>query len=104
MNTITINLSPEAYQRLEEQARQAGQAVEVFSRDLLEAALKAGEEIHRRTTREVLQAAGRARPLSETLRHKILPGVTLEEVRTILAHAAGPSLSAIIQEQRGAKA
>jgi hypothetical protein len=34
---------------------------------------------------------------------KIMPDVTLDEVRTILAHTAGPSLSDIIQEQRGAK-
>jgi plasmid stability protein len=104
MNTITIDLSPEAYQRLEEQAQKAGQAVEVLSRELLEAALKSSEVVRPRTTREILQAAGRARPLSETLRSKILPDVTLDEVRAILAHAAGPSLSDIIQEQRGVKA
>ena len=43
------------------------------------------------------------RALSPTLRGKIIPGVTLDEVRTILAHTAGPSLCDIIQEQRGAK-
>ena len=103
MNTTTIDLSPETYKRLEAQALRAGQAVEVLSRQLLENALKAQEEARPRTTREVLQAAGRARPLSEALRNKILPGVTLDEVRAILAHAAGPSLSDIIQEQRGVK-
>lgn len=103
MNTITIDLSPETYRRLEEQAQKAGQAVEVLSRTLLEAALKSSEGVRHRTTREILQAAGRARPLSETLRSKILPGVTLDEVRAILAHATGPSLSDIIQEQRGVK-
>jgi plasmid stability protein len=103
MNTITIDLPPDTYKRLEEQARRAGQAVEVLSRELLETALKSHEASHPRTAREVLQAAGRARPLSETLRRKIIPGVTLDEVRTILSHAAGPSLSDLIQEQRGAK-
>ena len=104
MNTITIDLSPETYKRLEEQAQKTGQAVEVLSRALLEAALTSSEVARPRTTREVLQAAGRARPLSETLRSKILPGVTLDEARAILAHAAGPSLSDVIQEQRGVKA
>ena len=104
MNTIIIDLSPETYKRLEEQARKAGQAVEVLSRELLETALKSSAVARPRTTREVLQAAGRARPLSETLRSKILPGVTLDEVRAILTHAAGPSLSDVIQEQRGVKA
>jgi hypothetical protein len=77
--------------------------VEVLSRELLETALKPQEVACPRTTRDVLQAAGRARPLSETLQSKIIPGVTLDEVRTILSHATGPSLSDIIQEQRGAK-
>lgn len=104
MSTIIIDLSPETYKQLEEQAQRAGQAVEVWSRELLETALKSSEVVLPRTTREVLQAAGRARSLSETLRRKILPGVTLDEVRAILAHAAGPSLSDLIQEQRGVKA
>src|SRR5262245_45626487 len=104
MHTIIIDLSPEMYQRLEEQAQKTGQAVEVLSRELLETALKSQAMARSQTARDVLHAAGRARPLSETLRKKIIPGVTLDEVRTILAHAAGPSLSAIIQEQRGAKA
>ncbi len=103
MNTITIDLSPETYKRLQEQAHRTGQAVEVLSRELLESALKPSEVVRPRTTREVLQAVGRARPLSATLRSKILPDVTLDEVRAILAHAAGPSLSDIIQEQRGGK-
>lgn len=103
MNTITIDLSPEIYKRLEAQAQKTGQAVEVLSRELLEAALKSSEVARPRTTREVLQAAGRARPLSDALRKKILPDVTLEEVRAILTRAASPSLSEIILEQRGLK-
>jgi hypothetical protein len=103
MNTITVDLSSETYKRLEEQARKAGQAVEVLSRELLETALASREVARPQTTREVLQVAGRTRPLSDTLRGKIIPGVTLDEVRTILSHAGGPSLSDMIQEQRGAK-
>lgn len=103
MHTVTIDLSPETYQQLEERAQRAGQAVEALSRELLETALKTQEEAPPRTTREVLQAVGRSRPLSETLRSKILPGVTPDEVRAILAHTAGPSLSDIIHEQRGIK-
>ena len=103
MSTIIIDLSPESYKRLEEQAQRVGQAVEVLGRELLETALKSHEVARPRTTREVLQAAGRLRPLSDTLRSKIIPGVTLAEVRTILSHTAGPSLSNIVQEQRGGK-
>jgi predicted DNA-binding protein len=46
MNTITIDLSPETYRRLEAQAQRAGQAVEVLSRELLETALKLQQETH----------------------------------------------------------
>jgi predicted DNA-binding protein len=103
MNTITIDIPPETYRRLEEQSRRAGKAPETFTRELLELALQANEEIQPQTARAVLQAAGRVRLLSDNLRRKIIPGVTLDEVRTILSQAAGPTLSEIIQEQRGAK-
>lgn len=46
---------------------------------------------------------GRTRPLSQTLRDKIIPGVPLDEVRLALAQAAGPSLSDILLEQREPK-
>ena len=103
MSTIVIDLPPEICKRLEDQARRAGKAPEVLTRELLETALQAREELRPRTAREVLQAAGRVRSLSETLRCKIIPGVTLDEVRTALTQAAGPSLTEIILEQRGPK-
>ena len=103
MHTIVIDLSPETYKRLEEKARKAGQAVEVLSRELLETALASPEVERRQTARTVLRAAGRTRLLSDALRSKIIPGVTLNEVRAILSRAAGPSLSDLIEEQRGTK-
>jgi len=103
MPTITIDLSPETYTQLEAYARRVGQTPEVLGRQWLETALQAGEATRPRTARDILQATGRVRSLSPTLRSKIIPGVTLDEVRTILAHTAGPALSDIIQEQRGTK-
>ena len=55
MNTITIDLSPEAYKRLEEQARKAGQAVEVLSRELLETALASPKAERPQAPRAALQ-------------------------------------------------
>ena len=101
MSTITIDLPLETYKRLAAQAHRLGQAPEVLSRALLEAALEACEAAPSTTAREVLEAAGRLRPLSDALRHKIIPGVTLDEVRAILSQSAGPSLSDIIHAQRG---
>ena len=103
MTTIIIDLPPEIYKRLEEQARKAGQAPEALSRELLQTALQTREAPQPSATREVLQAAGRVRPLSATLRSKIIPGVTLDEVRKALTQAAGPSLGDIIREQRGTR-
>ena len=103
MHTITNDLSPETYKQLEEYASRVGQTPEDLAQALLETALHACEVTRPRTARDVLQAAGRVRALSPTLRGKIIPGVTLDDVRTILVHAAGPSLSDIIQDQRGAK-
>ena len=103
MPIITIDLPPDTYKRLAEQAHRVDQTPEVLSRELLEIARQAQEAAQSRTVRDVLHAAGRLRPLSAALRRKIIPGVTLDEVRTILSHAAGPSLSDLIQEQRGTK-
>ncbi|MDH7487830.1 MAG: hypothetical protein QHJ81_16345 [Anaerolineae bacterium] len=103
MSTIVIDIPAETYRRLAEQAHRAGKAPEIFTRELVESAVQTREEMPPRTVREVLQAAGRIRPLSETLRRKIIPGVTLNEVRMALSQAAGPSLSEIILEQRGPK-
>jgi len=103
MSSITIDLPPETYKRLEAQARSIGQDPATLSRALLESALQDRETGQSGTAREVLQAAGRVRPLSPTLRDRIIPAVTLDEVRMILKQTGGPSLSEIIEDQRGPK-
>lgn len=103
MPTMVINIPAEIYKQLEAQARQAGTTPEALPRELLETALHAHEKPQPRTAREILQAAGRVRPLSDTLRRQIIPGVTLDEVRKTLSKSPGPALSDIIQEQRGPK-
>ena len=104
MSSITIDLPIDTYKRLEAQARKIGQDPATLSRELLESALQARESVQSLTAREVQQAAGRFRPLSTTLRDKINPSVTLEEVRMILRQAGGTPLSEIIKDQRGLKA
>jgi hypothetical protein len=103
MPTVVIDLPADIYKQLEAQARQTGTTLEALTRKLLETALQAHEKPKPQTAREVLQAAGRVRPLSDTLRRQIIPGVTLDEVRQALSQAAGPTLSDIIQGQRGPK-
>jgi predicted DNA-binding protein len=104
MSSITIDLPTETYKRLEAQARSTGQDPATLSRDLLVSALQGCESARAHTAGEILRAAGRVRPLSTALRDKIIPAVTLDETREILKHASGPSLTEIIQDQRGAKA
>lgn len=103
MSTIVIDISPESYRLLEERSRQAGKSPEVFSRELLEKALQTQLGQQPQTARQVLQELEQVRPLSENLRRRIIPGVTLAEVQQALAETEGPSLSEIIDEQRGAK-
>lgn len=104
MPTVVIHLPTDLYEQLEVHARQAGTTPEALTRELLETALHAHEKPQPHTAREVLQAAGRVRSLSDALRHQIIPEVSLEEVRQALSRAVGPALSDIIQAQRGPKA
>ncbi len=101
LDTMTIYIPQETYRRVARQARKMGKAPDEWTRELIETALLTRERVHPQTTAEVLQAAGRVRSLSESLRDKIIPGVTLDEVRAALTQAVGPSLSEIIAEQRG---
>ena len=103
MSTIVIDIPPETYKRLQEHARKAGRTPQAWTRDLLEAALAAHKQSQPTTAKEALQAAGQVESLSDALRRRIIPGVTLEEVRQALTQADGCSLSDIILEHRGPK-
>ncbi len=102
METLVIELPATTYERLQERAKQVGTTPEALSRELLEAALEPTPTGHE-TTKEVLRAAGLLSALSPALRAKIVPGVTLEQVRAALTQASGPSLSEIVLAQRGPK-
>lgn len=104
---ITVKLSSLPYNRLQELAEQTGKTPESLMREILERALvdqnappvqKSSPE--RLATKKILEATGRVRVLSPDLRKRIIPGVTLAEVRTALDKAGGPSLSQIVLEHR----
>ena len=102
VSTIVVDVPPETYERLQEEARKAGKSPEALTRELLETSLHAREGVrHNKTAREVLQASGKVRPLGKNLRRKIISGVTLDEVRASLTNAGGPPLSEIVLRQRG---
>lgn len=104
MNILEIDLPTETRRRLEAQALREGKTVHELTRELIESGLRSCAESKPQTTKEILQSMGLLSSLSEELRKKIIPGVTLEEVRAALTAAGGPSLSEIIDEQRGRKA
>jgi hypothetical protein len=100
---ITVRLSLIPYHRLQELAKEAGKTPELLTREIVEGALRERTSPAHPTpgtAREILEAAGRVRSLSPSLRERIIPGVTLEEVRTALDEAGGLPLSAIILRQR----
>ena len=80
MPTMVINIPAELYKQLKAQAREAGTTPEALTRELLETALHVHVKSQPQTAREVLQAAGRVRPLSDTLRRQIIPGVRLAKI------------------------
>lgn len=100
---ITVRLPLVPYHRLQTLARQAGKTPESLTREIVERALEeppSSALCTPQTARQVLEAAGRVRPLSPTLRQKIIPGVTLEEVQAALDKTDGPPLSEIVLQQR----
>ncbi len=118
MSQITIEISPETYQRVKQQARRQHQSVDSLVRHLVEQNFDAADDANGMTRveakpqetpqrlRERLEAAGVLRPLGPALEQQIETyGVPIhEEVREWLAQAEGPSLSEIVDQQRGPKA
>jgi hypothetical protein len=102
MERMILDVPGDIYELLERRAATAGKKPETVTLDILESALKQGAAQTRepRTAREILEASGRTRPLSDALRQRIIPGVTMEEVQVSLSRAGRPSLSEIILEQR----
>ena len=101
---IVVHLPTESLERLQEWAKRMGTSPEALTQEIVEQALEQQSpqpDSSSKNTREILEAAGLVHPLSPRLRNLIIPGVTLEQVRTAMARAGGPSLSEIIMEQRG---
>jgi predicted DNA-binding protein len=103
---VILRLPARSHHCLEEWAQRVGKTPALLTQEIVEEALQAQTSSiapASDTARQILQAAGRIRSLSPALRHRIIPGVSLEEVQASLARAGGQSLSEIILEQRGPK-
>ena len=102
MRTLVLSLSERAYEQLKRRANQLGKPLEEVSEEIIEAALPAEESSSPKTVRQILEEAGMLSSLSDTLRAMIVRrDIPLEEVRRTVDSWGGPSLSEIIDEQRG---
>ncbi len=114
MNTLVITVADNTLHNLEQKAQSAGKSSAQIAADLIEDVFglegNGGyqhfdvDREEQRTIRECLQEAGLAVTMSDSLRRHIRYDVTLDEVVAILAEAGRPSLSEIVDEQRGPKA
>ena len=104
MTTLKLELSPDTYRRLREEADRLGKPVQDVARALLTERLAsplARSMGERDRVRQALRDAGLLVALGPGLRARADSTVRLEDVEAFLARAAGPSLSEIIIEQRG---
>jgi hypothetical protein len=102
-NEITVRLSPLPYQRLRRLAEESGRSPESLTQEIVERALAAAavpEAAPATVASRILAATGRVREVSPALRGRIIPGVTLDEVRAALDATGDPSLSEIVLRQR----
>jgi hypothetical protein len=103
MTIVTLDLPPDRYDRLNEEAQRRGKPIEAVAEALLAARLATPMSERERGT-EVLRAAGLlAEPGPEMKRRAVRSTATLAEVQAGLPKGTGKTLSEIVIEQRGPK-
>jgi hypothetical protein len=106
MTSLTLELAPAVYQRLNEEADRLGKPAQVVAQELLTerlATLTVAPDDEQERVHRVLQEAGLLTELGPELRKLADPTIPLEEVRAALDRVEGKSLSEIVLEQRGPK-
>ena len=114
MTTLTLDLPPEVYHRLHEEADRLGQAVEAIATawitDRLQPVLSRADlpppepPGERERAIAVLRAANMLTELSPEEKERAAgSSATLEEVQAAFARAGGKPLSEIVDEMRGPK-
>jgi len=106
MATLTLELPPEAYHRLHEEANRLGKPPQVVAQEWLIERLSVlipAPDNARETVRRVLRAAGLLVEPSQRLQRYVDKQVRLEDVEASLARVGGKPLSEIIHEQRSPK-
>lgn len=99
MSSITINIAPDALDRLRARAQVSGKAPEELGRELLETALGTPEQPSDAVHAALLRS-GRLQRMGDGLRRRIVAEATLEEVRNSLSKTSDPPLSEMLLAQR----
>jgi aryl-alcohol dehydrogenase-like predicted oxidoreductase len=107
MATLTLELPPEVYHRLHEEADRLGKPPQVVVQEWLIERLSVPIPVsgssEREQARQALRAAGLLVALPPRLRQRVEQQVRLEDVEAALARVGGKPLSDIVLEQRGPK-
>jgi len=106
MATLTLELPPEAYHRLHEEANRLGKPPQVVAQEWLIERLSVLIPVSdnaREAVRRALRAAGLLVERSARLQRYVDRQVRLEDVEASLARVGRKPLSEIVLEQRGPK-
>ena len=107
MATLTLELPPEVYHRLYEEANRLGKPPQVVVQEWLIERLSVPIPVpdsgERKKARRALRAAGLLVEQHSPLYQRVAQTVRLEDVEAALARAGGKPLSEIVLEQRGPK-
>lgn len=104
MTSLNIELPPELYDRLRQEAERSGKPADDLAREWLAERLGKPEKSERELATEALRRAGLLTELSPKEKERARRSTaTLEEVRASLDRAGGKPLSEIVLEQRRPK-
>lgn len=108
MTTLTLELTPDVYERLRQEATRQGKSIKHAAQELLTEQLLAPPVSpplsERERVREALRAAGLLAELGPEMKKRAAQAtMTLEEVQAALDRAGGQPLSELILDMRGPK-
>ena len=105
METLTLNLPSNIYQRLTTAAERLSKSPQIVAQEWL-AKLQlppVPPKNERERARQILREAGLLTELGPELKQLADPTISLEEVSAALSQVEGPSLTEIVLEQRRSK-
>jgi hypothetical protein len=108
MATLTLELAPDLYGRLRQEAERIGKPLDKTAQELLAQQLAdlptPVEKSERERVREALRASGLLTELGPEMKKRARQAtMSLEEIRAALDRAGGQPLSELILEMRGPK-